>query len=145
MTTIGSLNLQSYTLPHRPDSASPSSEQAVTPSAASGAALISGEAAASKLSAALWDLAVLKDTSAQAEEVWVGSGSSGSAAEQEFLKLADMDLGEVVRAKYLEEHDLTETDLRHMAVEEREVIEAEIRDAILKAMGITVPEKADVS
>jgi hypothetical protein len=145
MTTIGSLNLQSYTLPYRQNSASLSSEQAVTSSAASGAALISGEAAASKLSAALWDLAVLKDTSAQAEEVWLDSGSSGSAAEQEFVKLADMDLSEMVRAKYLEEHDLTETDLRHMAVEERDVIEAEIRDAILKAMGITAPEKVEAS
>ncbi|MDY6963140.1 MULTISPECIES: hypothetical protein [Pseudorhizobium] len=145
MTTIGSLNLQSYALPYRPDAASPSSEQAVAPSSASGAALISGDAAASKLSAALWDLAVLKDTSAQDEEVWVGSDSSGSAAEQEFSKLADMDFGEMVRAKYLEDHDLTEADLRKMAVEEREMIEAEIRAAILKAMGITAPEKAEAS
>ena len=65
-----------------------------------------------------------------------GSGSYVSAAEQEFLALSDMDLGEMIRAKYLSEKDLTEEDLASMPAEEREVIESEIREAVLRGIGV---------
>jgi hypothetical protein len=144
MTAIGELTMNSYALPYRLGANASQSAQAAATSlpASTGAGLVSGEASAFKLSAALWDLTSSEDASAKDGDPWAGSGSYGSAAEQEFLALANMDLGEMIRAKYLSEKDLTEEDLASMPVEEREATESEIREAVLRGIGVD-PDHAD--
>lgn len=138
MITIGSLSMQSYSLPNRLGGSSSSQGEQSSGSSmphTSTAGVVSGDVAAIKLSAALWNLESSTDTSARDEEVWVDAGPSGSKAEREFSELADMDLADMIRAQYLEEHEVTEEELARMPAEEREAIEAEIREATLRALG----------
>ncbi len=45
-------------------------------------------------------------------------------------------MAERIREQYLKDKDLTEDDLKSMSAEDREAVEADIRKAILEAMGV---------
>ncbi|WP_454747856.1 hypothetical protein [Ciceribacter selenitireducens] len=54
----------------------------------------------------------------------------------EFSKWAHMDVAEMIRAKYLEDHGLTEESLAAMDPEARKAIEEEIAELIKNQLGI---------
>lgn len=96
-----------------------------------------------KLSSALWDLASAGTHSARDEAVWQDAGESRTKAEKEFGDLAEMTIAELIRAKYLEDNDLTEGDLARMPAKEREAIEAEIREAVEQVLDNKAENEAD--
>lgn len=63
--------------------------------------------------------------------------SSGSARSdellEEFTKWAHMTKAEQIRAKYLEQHDMSEADLKHMNESERQSVEDEIAQLVSHA------------
>ena len=92
------------------------------------------------LSQALWDLSSQEsgDDSDAADTV-TASSSTPSARDALFDELhewASMTLGEKIRAQFLDDRGLTEDDVAAMPAEEREALEAEIREAILRQNGI---------
>lgn len=58
-----------------------------------------------------------------------------SGIEQDFMEWSQMSLAEKIRAQILDAKGLTEGDLAALPADEREAIEAEIREAILEQMG----------
>jgi len=58
------------------------------------------------------------------------------SAKTEFLNFAKMSPAERIRAAYLKEHNLTEKDLASMGSDEREKIEAEIKELIKTKLGL---------
>lgn len=89
-----------------------------------------------KLADALWSMesqGVELDQSA--DDTWLGEPPSTSV-EDEFTELSKKTYAERIREQYLEEHGLTEEDLKAMSPEDREAVETEIREAILEAMGV---------
>jgi hypothetical protein len=78
----------------------------------------------------------------EAGNTWLGKPPRTKFTEK-FLALAQMTFAERIRAQYLDDRELTEADLKAMTPEDLEVIEAEIRDAILEAMGIKGKEQGD--
>ncbi|MBP2560455.1 hypothetical protein J2857_003224 [Neorhizobium galegae] len=70
-----------------------------------------------------------------AGDTWLGEAPS-TKYEDEFMDLAKKTLAERIREQYLKDKDLTEDDLKAMSAEDREAIEADIRKAILEAMGV---------
>jgi hypothetical protein len=60
----------------------------------------------------------------------------GTSPEEEFSRMSQMTLAERIRAKILEEHDLTEADLAGLPEEQLKAIEDEIAQAIKQAYGI---------
>lgn len=145
MTTIGSTTysyfLYSGLTGNKSQTASTSSESTTTTRSSTSSALTGGQigtddGASAKLSSALWDLASADAASAKQEDVWQDGGETRTDAEQEFGDLANRSLAEILRAKYLDEKNLTEEDLAKMPAEQREAIEAEIREAVERALGI---------
>ncbi|MCK8782608.1 hypothetical protein M0654_21810 [Rhizobium sp. NTR19] len=70
-----------------------------------------------------------------ANDAFLGKAPS-TTPEDEFMDLASKSFAERIREQYLDAHGLTEDDLKAMSPEDREAIEAEIRKAILEAMGV---------
>ncbi|PWW01586.1 hypothetical protein DFR52_102249 [Hoeflea marina] len=52
---------------------------------------------------------------------------------EEFSKWAHMSKAEQIRARYLEQHDMSEADLKEMSESERESVEDEIAQLVLRA------------
>lgn len=89
-----------------------------------------------KLADALWTMEGQGvEIDQDAGDTWLGEPPSTSVAD-EFMELAKKTYAERIREQYLEEHDLTEEDLKAMSPEDRKAVEAEIRKAILEAMGV---------
>ncbi|MDP9836543.1 hypothetical protein J2T09_001287 [Neorhizobium huautlense] len=126
-------------------SESPANTRSTVSSALTGGQIGSDDGASAKLSSALWDLTSSNAASAKQEDVWQDGGETRTDAEQEFGDLANRSLAEILRAKYLEEKNLTEEDLARMPAEQREAIEAEIREAIKQALGIDTQDGADTA
>jgi hypothetical protein len=78
----------------------------------------------------------------EAGNTWLGKPPRTKFTEK-FLALAQMTFAERIRAQYLDDRELTEADLKAMTPEDLEAIEAEIRDAILEAMGIKAKQQGD--
>ncbi|MCJ9752502.1 hypothetical protein MOV61_17420 [Neorhizobium sp. BETTINA12A] len=68
-------------------------------------------------------------------DTWLGEAPS-TKDEDEFLGLAKKTFAERIREQYLKDKDLTEHDLKIMSAKDREAVEADIRKAILEAMGV---------
>lgn len=89
-----------------------------------------------KLADALWTMeSEGVELEQNADDTWLGEPPS-TTYEDEFLELSKKTYAERIREQYLEEHGLTEEDVKAMSPEDREAVEAEIREAILEAMGI---------
>jgi len=92
------------------------------------------------LSQALWDLSSQESgADGDAAGTVTASSSTPSARDALFDELhewASMTLGEKIRAQFLDDRGLTEDDVAAMPAEEREALEAEIREAILRQNGI---------
>lgn len=77
------------------------------------------------------------------EALWLSMASEEQSApqqslsgiEQDFMEWSQMTLAEKIRAQILEAKGLSEGDLAALPADEREAIEAEIREAILEQMG----------
>lgn len=123
----------------------PATTRSSASSAMTGAQVGSDDGASAKLSSALWDLTSSQSESARDEAVWQDDGDTRTDAEQEFGDLANRSLAEILRAKYLDEKNITEEDLAKMPPEQREAIEAEIRKAIEKALGIETEGGVDTA
>jgi hypothetical protein len=65
----------------------------------------------------------------------------GDAAAEEFLKFAKMSPAEKIRYAYLQEHGLSEDDLKGMSAADREAIEAEIRQQIRQSVERSTEKK----
>ena len=95
---------------------------------------IGGSASSSSLSSALW--------LSMADKMEADSGSLTEAPQEtspadEFLEWSSMSLAEKIRAQFLADKDLTEEDLANMDADARAAIEAEIKAAIERQLGIT--------
>ncbi|PWE58135.1 hypothetical protein DEM27_02825 [Metarhizobium album] len=92
------------------------------------------------LSQALWDLSSQESgDDGDAAGTLTASSNTPSARDALFDELhewASMTLGEKIRAQFLDDRGLTEDDVAAMPAEEREALEAEIREAILRQNGI---------
>jgi hypothetical protein len=77
-----------------------------------------------------------------AGDTWLGKPPQTKFTDK-FLALATMTFAERIRAQYLDDRELTEADLKAMTPEDLEAIEAEIRDAILEAMGINAKQQGE--
>lgn len=89
-----------------------------------------------KLADALWTMESQGvEVDQDAGDTWLGEAPS-TKYEDEFMDLAKKTFAERIREQYLKDHDLTEDDLKAMSAEDREAVEAEIRKAILEAMGV---------
>lgn len=126
-------------------SESPANTRSTVSSALTGGQIGSEDGASAKLSSALWDLTSSNAASARQEDVWQDGGETRTDAELAFGDLANRSLAEILRAKYLEEKNLTEEDLAKMPAEQREAIEAEIREVIKQALGIETQDGADAA
>lgn len=94
-----------------------------------------------RLADSLWSMESQgTDIDQAAGDTWLGNEPS-TRYEDEFMGLAKKTLAERIREQYLEEHGLTEDDLKAMKPEERKAAEAEIREAILEAMGVNETEQ----
>lgn len=151
MTIIGSTTYSYFVYSGltggKSQTASTSSESAATTRNSTSSTLVGGQistddSASAKLSSALWDLTSSNAASAKQEDVWQDGGETRTDAEQEFGDLANRSLAEILRAKYLDEKNLTEEDLAKMPAEQREAIEAEIREAVERALGIEAKDGA---
>lgn len=98
--------------------------------------IVSDNSASTKLSSTLWDLTSSNAASARDEEVWQDGTNTMTDAEQKFSEFANMNVAELIRAKYLEENNLTEEDLANMTPEQRAAIEDEIKKAVEQALGV---------
>jgi hypothetical protein len=67
--------------------------------------------------------------------------SVGDSPEEAFLKFAKMSPAEKIRYLFLQEHGLTEDDLKAMSPADREAIEAKIRERIKEAMKQSTEKK----
>lgn len=89
-----------------------------------------------RLADALWTMESQGvEVDQDAGDTWLGEAPS-TKYEDEFMELANKTLAERIREQYLKDHDLTEDDLKGMSAEERDAVEADIRKAILEAMGV---------
>jgi len=89
-----------------------------------------------KLADALWSMeSAGVEVDQPAGDTWLGEAPS-TAIEDQFMDMSKKTLAERIRDQYLEAHGLTEDDLAAMSPEDREAVEAEIRKAILEAMGV---------
>lgn len=92
------------------------------------------------LSQALWDLGSQQSGDDENAGGTVTASSFApnerDALLDELSEWASMTLGEKIRAQFLEDRGLTEDDVAAMSTEEREALEAEIREAILRQNGI---------
>lgn len=89
-----------------------------------------------KLADSLWTMESQgAEVDQDAGDTWLGKAPS-TRYEDEFMDLAKKTLAERIREQYLKDKDLTEDDLKTMSAEDREAIEADIRKAILEAMGV---------
>lgn len=89
-----------------------------------------------KLADALWSMESQGvEVDQDAGDTWLGEAPS-TKYEDEFMDLANKTLAERIREQYLKDNDLTEDDLKSMSAEDREAVEADIRKAILEAMGV---------
>ncbi|WP_117190576.1 hypothetical protein [Rhizobium terrae] len=96
----------------------------------------SGTVFGAKLADALWSMESQGvEIDQNTGDTWLGEPPS-TAVEDEFMALAKKTYAERIREQYLDAHGLTEEDLKAMSPEDREAIEAEIRKAILEAMGV---------
>lgn len=85
----------------------------------------SGQSSRSKLSAAFWSI----------QSAGKSGDDGADTPEAQFTKLGRMSLAERIRAQILEKHQLTEADFKKLSDSDRQAIEDEIREAILKAYG----------
>lgn len=88
------------------------------------------------LSQALWDLTA----GASTDEPALSSQTADQAKSRDDLfadlhKWANMSVAEKIRAQYLQNKGLSESDLAAMPPEERQAIEDEIRKAVMQALG----------
>ncbi|MCQ1833939.1 hypothetical protein [Neorhizobium galegae] len=89
-----------------------------------------------KLADSLWTMESQSvEIDQDAGDTWLGEAPS-TRYEDEFMDLAKKTFAERIREQYLEDKNLTEDDLKTMSAEDREAIEADIRKAILEAMGV---------
>jgi hypothetical protein len=89
-----------------------------------------------KLADSLWTMESQGvEVDQDAGDTWLGEAPS-TRYEDEFMDLAKKTFAERIREQYLKDKDLTEDDLKTMSAEDREAIEADIRKAILEAMGV---------
>lgn len=92
------------------------------------------------LSQALWDLGSQQSGDDENAGGTVTASSftpnERDALLDELSEWASMTLGEKIRAQFLEDRGLTEDDVAAMSTEEREALEAEIREAILRQNGV---------
>ncbi|MBW6421178.1 hypothetical protein KX729_06960 [Rhizobium sp. XQZ8] len=89
-----------------------------------------------KLADALWSMESQGvEVDQPAGDTWLGDAPS-TAIEDQFMDMSKKTLAERIRDQYLEAHGLSEDSLAAMSPEEREAVEAEIRKAILEAMGV---------
>jgi len=143
MTTIGSTNpyyASLYGIPGKNGSGneggSGGSDYALPRQSSSGGMTGSDTVFGAKLADALWTMEGQGvEIDQDAGDTWLGEPPSTSVAD-EFMELAKKTYAERIRDQYLEEHDLTEEDLKAMSPEDRKAVEAEIRKAILEAMGV---------
>lgn len=70
-------------------------------------------------------------------ESTVSATSEADALIEEFSKWADMTPAERIRAQYLEDRGMTEASLESLPEDEREAIEAAIRDLLERQLGTT--------
>ena len=97
-----------------------------------------------KLADALWSMESQGvEIDQPAGDTWLGEAPSTSVEDQ-FMDMSKKTLAERIRDQYLDAHGLTEEDLAAMSPEDREAVEAEIREAILEAMGVN-GQKQDVA
>lgn len=82
------------------------------------------------------------DIDQEAGDTWLGKPPRTIHTDK-FLALATVTFAERIRAQYLDDRELTEADLKAMTPEDLEAIEAEIRDAILEAMGINAEQQGE--
>lgn len=94
------------------------------PSPLSAGGIESGSSSTTKLSGILWAIR------SEASDV------QGNSPEEEFSRMSQMTLAERIRAKILDEHDLSESDLANLSEEQRKAIEDEIALAVKQAYGI---------
>lgn len=87
------------------------------------------------MSTALWELEV-KDAPKTIEEMQKELDAASDALATEFLEFAEMSLEERIRANILREKDMTEEQLAALDPDMRETIEEEIKQAILRALGV---------
>jgi hypothetical protein len=97
-----------------------------------------------KLADALWSMESQGvEIDQPAGDTWLGEAPS-TDIEDQFMDMSKKTLAERIRDQYLESHGLSEEDLAAMSPEDREAVEAEIRKAILEAMGVN-GQKQDVA
>jgi len=70
--------------------------------------------------------------------------AANAAIAKEFLDYAQMSAGEKIRYAYLQAHNLSEEDLKAMTREEREALEAAIREEIKKSVEREAERKSGV-
>ncbi|WP_245456131.1 hypothetical protein [Rhizobium leguminosarum] len=64
----------------------------------------------------------------------MAASAAPDALVDEFSKWGNMTPAEYIRARYLEQHDLTEADLAAMPADQRAAIEKEVADQIKREM-----------
>jgi len=94
---------------------------------------ISGSGSSASLSSALW-LSMADKLESDTGAISEAPGTSSAA--NEFMEWSDMSLAEKIRAQLLAGKDLTEEDLQAMDADARAAIEAEIKEAIKRQLGI---------
>lgn len=87
------------------------------------------------MSSVLWELE-LNDTPKTFEDVQDELDAASEALRTEFLEFSEMSLEERIRANILREKNITEEDLAKLEPDERAAIEEEIKQAILRALGV---------
>lgn len=144
MTTIGSSNpyyTSLYSIPgknggNKNASGGSSNDYAAPRQSVSGGISGSDTVFGAKLADALWTMESQGvEIDQEAGDTWLGKAPS-TKYEDEFMGLAKKTFAERIREQYLKDHDLTEDDLKSMSAEDREAVEADIRKAILEAMGV---------
>lgn len=93
---------------------------------------IGGTSASTALSSALW----LSIAGKSSEEASALSGSKNKGVADEFMEWSKMSPAEKIRAQILEEKGLSDEGVAAMDPDERAALEAEIKDAIKKQLGI---------
>ncbi len=94
---------------------------------------VSGSASSSSLSSALWISLAGK---LENEDGTVTAAPTENSAADEFMKWSKMSPDEKIRAQILESKNLTEVDLLSMDADQSAAIEAEIKEAIKRQLGI---------
>ncbi|WP_288431655.1 hypothetical protein [uncultured Agrobacterium sp.] len=96
---------------------------------------IGGVSAPKSVSAAFWQIEV-NDAPKTLEDVQDDLDAASEALRTEFLEFSGMNFAERIRANILKDKNLTEEDLAKLEPDERAAIEEEIKQAILRAMGV---------